>query len=71
MMRECAAEAIETSVCGTVTFDGPMFGGRHIVRIAAVSDGRPVMDFVVDGVMSGAKTVRGVRAAIARMIAGG
>ena len=69
-IREQRAEAISSEIIGTVTFDGPYFCGTHTLRIAAVSDGRPVLDIIVDGMLSGARTARGIRRLIAAMITG-
>lgn len=67
--RMAASHAPEARVTGTATFDGPDFGGRHIVRIIALSD-RPLRDVEVDGRVTCAKTPRGVRALLMRRISG-
>lgn len=56
---------------GRAVLSGPVFGGVHVVRVLAVNDGRPVVDFEVDGVMRGIRTERGARAALTRTIVGG
>lgn len=69
-LREVRAGEAVTRVVGTVTFDGPYFGGPHRVAVSEVSDGRPVFDLSVDGSLTGIRSERGVRSLIARMIAG-
>lgn len=55
------------NVCGTVTFEGPAFGGRHAVRLLAAGDATHVL-LEVDGRLTCSKTVRGARSLILRRI---
>ena len=68
--RVALAQKLETEVVGTVTFDGPFFGGRHTVRVAAVNDGRPRVDWIVDGMLAASISARRAPALLARMMAG-
>lgn len=52
---------------GRVTFDGDAFGGKHVVRLL-LPLGRPCVDVEVDGKVTGAKTLRGVRALLMRRV---
>ena len=52
---------------GRVTFDGDAFGGKHEVRLL-LPMGRPCVDLVVDGKVTAAKTLRGVRSVLMRRI---
>lgn len=61
---ERAEQAIE---CGRITFDGPMFGGLHTMRLLAVSDGHALLT-EVDGKPWAPKSIRGLRALIAKRI---
>ena len=61
------AEELEV---GFVFLCGPVFGGCHVVRLNAVCDGRRTLDVRIDGRMYAPRTERGLRALIARRIAG-
>jgi hypothetical protein len=66
--RLAMAVAVERNVIAAVTFEGPMFGGTHVVRFVGHED-RPVVDVEVDGRVTCVKTPRGARALVMRRIA--
>lgn len=53
---------------GRATFEGAAFNGKHVVRLI-VPMGRPCVDVEVNGVVTGAKTMRGVKALLMRRVA--
>ena len=67
--RKRLALAVSAVPCvvGAVTFEGPAFGGTHVVRFVGRSD-RPVVDVEVDGRVTCVKTPRGARALLMRRI---
>ena len=69
--RQALAFAPETAEIGRAVLSGPAFDGIHLVQIMKVNDARPVVDFMIDGVMRGIRTERGARAALTRMMVGG
>lgn len=66
--RMAAGSAPEVKELGRVDFDGVIFGGKHVVRLLALSD-RPLIDVEVDGRVTCCKTPRGARALLMRRIA--
>ena len=65
---QARASAAETVEVGRAVLSGPVFGGIHTVRILAVDDGRPLVDFELDGVLRGMRTARGAKSELARML---
>ena len=69
--RKKAEQASAMEIVGTVTFDGPMFGGNHVMRCLFCDDysDRHVM-LEIDGAPFAPKTVAGVYRLIARRLCG-
>lgn len=65
--QELCATTASPNVCGTVTFEGPAFGGHHTVRLIAAGDATHVL-LEVDGRLTCSKTIRGARSLILRRI---
>jgi len=66
--RMAAGSAPDVRELGRVEFDGVLFGGKHTVRLLALSD-RPTVDIEVDGRVTCCKTPRGARALLMRRLA--
>lgn len=66
-IRLARASTATASVIGTVSFDGPAFGGHHDVRLIGYPD-RPTVDIEVDGRVTAARTPRGAIALLLQRI---
>lgn len=66
--HQALASAPETVEVGRGVLSGPVFNGVHTIRILCVNDGRPVLDFEIDGILRGFRTARGARSQVARIL---
>ena len=64
-----ALGAVATIECGRVEFSGALFRGRHVARLTCREDNGDLVFMEVDGKMTCAKTLRGVKALLMRRVA--
>lgn len=67
--HQALATSLETVEVGRGVLSGPVFNGVHTIRILCVNDGRPVLDFEIDGTgWARVRTARGARSQVARIL---
>lgn len=65
LMFERRAAAVE---CGTIVFDGPAFGGRHIITLYAPDEDTATVLIDIDGIPHTPRTLRGLKRIIGERI---